>query len=211
MNIKTQVKSQKIVCPNCGEASYIDMYEVINTRQNPELKNAVRDGGLFGYACGCGFKSVLVYPTLYIDPDAEIIIALCTTEQFVPETTDKLNEIARGEPDAGYIMRIVPTYDRLREKLYIFDAELDDRAVELYKAALLSQLKATGRDPLDTAYFYISDGVPKIQFFEGGRGKTADFHIDDCFYFAGIADSMDGGFIIDENWAKNAVTAGFLK
>lgn len=220
------LKQQSIVCPKCGERSDVDMWESVNVTIDPEMYEKVRDGSIFAYECpNCGFKSRFVYTMLYHDMEKKQMIFLCTdenaqksaAEEFdgmksgrqlklikektgidAPENADNMNE---------YTLRIVPTYDKLREKLFIFDAGLDDRAMEFYKSVVFKMLKEEGHDLERISYFYTKDNDPKsgkIQFFrkESGSG-TSDFNPEMYEEVRSFLEKANLGeeYVIDEAWA----------
>lgn len=229
----SSIKKQNIVCPKCRSNSQINMWESVNVTKNPEMFNKVRDGSLFEFVCpSCGFKSRLVYTTLYHDMENKQMIFLCTTEDQIATAKDTFDDIRTGRLQAeaseklksktgiefsfnnnasydDYTFRIVSTYDKLKEKLNIFDSKLDDRVIEIYKAALWAALNYNNVKVDRTAYLYLSkneDGshTPRIQFFEeDGSSGAANLDPPQYAYIENMVNSADdaGGYIYDEKWA----------
>lgn len=228
----SRIVKQNIVCPECGANSEIDMWESVNVTLDPAMYKKVRDGSLFKYRCpNCGFKSRLVYPTLYHDMEKKQMVYLCTTANFADDAKKRFDDMRSGKTaelvketeeggadcksalDSDYTLRIVPTYDKLKEKLFILDAGLDDRVIELYKLTLWSMLSEQGNKLERTSYFYTAhgeDGAEKrrIQFFkkDGGSGSS-EFdpemydRLAEIVRRAGYAEE----YIIDEQWADDVM------
>ena len=159
----------EIECPKCKEKSLFTIWESINTTLDREMKQKVLDRSAFLFTCPkCGASNYVDYGFLYHDMDIQAMIAYSQTDENAEEMynmfTDKENGAfgSIGElVEAHYILRIVRSTNRLREKIYIFDDELDDRIVELYKLFLMTQLKDKVSDINNT----------EILFFGGEKQK----------------------------------------
>ena len=118
----------KIKCSSCGQESVAAIYPSINVSQNPELKGKVMDGSLFVHECPyCGRSQVLKYNLLYHDPDEKVLICL-----------SDVNFVSDGME--GYTCRMVSDVGSLMEKVKIFDAGLDDVAMEMCKYVTAGEL-----------------------------------------------------------------------
>ena len=119
-------------CSKCGQQHTVTVYKSINTADNPELKDKVRDGSLFLWECPhCGQMNLARYETLYHDPAAKLMVWLMP-EGDISETQMKaitLHTKAMG----GYTLRRVKDMGSLMEKVLVNDAGLDDVAVEMCK------------------------------------------------------------------------------
>lgn len=119
-------------CSKCGQQHTVTVYKSINTADNPELKDKVRDGSLFLWECPhCGQMNLARYDTLYHDPAAKLMVWLMP-EGDISETQMKaitLHTKAMG----GYTLRRVKDMGSLMEKVLVNDAGLDDVAVEMCK------------------------------------------------------------------------------
>lgn len=110
-----------LTCSRCGAKFTVDTYSSINVAADPELKEKVKSGELFMHECPqCGNANLARHTTLYHDPEQKILI--CLTDQ--PLSSDGLE---------GYTCRLVSDVGSLIEKVKIFDAGLDDLAVEMCK------------------------------------------------------------------------------
>ena len=62
----SQSSMSEITCPACGSKHEFKVWDSINTKQDPELKEAVRTGDAFRYTCpDCGATALLNYNFLY--------------------------------------------------------------------------------------------------------------------------------------------------
>lgn len=119
-------------CSNCGNTHTITTFSSINAASQPELKAKVRDGSIFLWECPhCGRRNLLTYKTLYHDPDQKIMIWLtCGDEALQAQVEESWGKI---DGLGDYTLRFVDDAGSLIEKVKIFDAGLDDIAVEMCK------------------------------------------------------------------------------
>ena len=116
-------------CPKCGAGSEFEFYQSINAAENPELKEAVLSGDIFVHECPhCGAKQIVRYNLLYHDPDAKVIVCLSDT-------------VFHSDGMEGYTCRLVSDAGSFIEKVKIFDAGLDDLAVEMCKYVTKGELE----------------------------------------------------------------------
>lgn len=130
---------EKITCPKCGCEADFTIWSSINTVLDPDMFEKVRTGEAFAFTCPeCGNVADVDYGFLYHQMDARMMI------YYVPEPSEveKAYDMFRGdnkitgmfkEEQENYLYRIVRTKNELIEKLFIFDAGLDDRAIEIIK------------------------------------------------------------------------------
>ena len=125
-------------CGKCGAAGRVDIFDSINVGADPSLKERVRSGELFTWTCpSCGKVNLLRYPTLYHDPSARLMIWLTDDEESLKDRVDLLF----ASPElSGYTGRFVKDAGSLIEKINIFDAGLDDVAMEICKYVTLQEL-----------------------------------------------------------------------
>lgn len=212
-------------CPNCHAEITIPYYEELNVSEHPEQKEAILSGDFFKFTCPkCGAVLPVTGPLLYHDPKVPTML------QLVPpgfdDATERLDELLaliqgmEGDKTSLYQARLVTSVDKLLEKIYIQDAGLDDRVVELVKLAYLKhygpQLQAKGK--IHAALYMPSDegGDAQIVFVLGDSGEMAsiDFSKDYYVYFATEfakaleeASSVNQFHTIDEAWAAEFLRA----
>lgn len=151
-------------CSKCGQQHKVKVYRSINTGENPELKEKVRDGSLFLWECPhCGQVNLARYETLYHDPSAKVMIWLIP-EGEVSETQMQaitMHTKAMG----GYTLRRVNDMGSLMEKVLVFDSGLDDVVLEMCKYVtklemLQKSVSAEQKDEFMASvfHFYRSEG-----------------------------------------------------
>lgn len=151
-------------CSKCGQQHKVKVYRSINTGENPELKEKVRDGSLFLWECPhCGQVNLARYETLYHDPSAKVMIWLIP-EGEVSETQMQaitMHTKAMG----GYTLRRVNDMGSLMEKVLISDSGLDDVVLEMCKYVtklemLQKSVSAEQKDEFMASvfHFYRSEG-----------------------------------------------------
>ena len=139
-----------IECPLCHKEVELKMWSSINTLENPEYKDAVRDMSAFEFICPeCGEKYYLDYGFLYHQMEDKIMIQYIMAEEDEDseETDSFYDEDDEGEisdfekvlVNRGYLYRVVFSQAELLEKLLIFDSGLDDRIIEFFKAIAFAQ------------------------------------------------------------------------
>ena len=106
-------------------------------------------------------------------------------------------------------MRLAATREELREKAAILRDGLDDRAVEVAKAAVFNRFVGTGEVVKDARAYYgalDADGGVIVEFVsaEGTKQTTVAREIYD-----GIADSFTDAQppVVDRAWAMNVLSA----
>lgn len=163
MSRKTTVD---VICPACGKRHNVSIWQSINTTIDPEMKQAVRDRSAFQYTCpDCGKQTYLSYSFLYHQMEDRILIHLVDNEEDAEKVykmlTDKDAFGSESLTNQDYIIRIVMSDNQFREKLFIFDAGLDDRIIELYKVLVLAMFQRESSTETDYntigLYFYTGD------------------------------------------------------
>lgn len=138
---------EKITCPKCGCESDFMIWSSINTVLDPEMFEKVRTGEAFAFTCPeCGHTAGVEYGCLYHQMNDEMMIYYVPDPDGVEKAYDmfrgdsKVSELM-GKMQDNYLYRIVQSKNELREKLFIFDAGLDDRAIEIIKVFYAQKLR----------------------------------------------------------------------
>lgn len=110
-------------------------------------------------------------------------------------------------------MRIVTDQADLREKVAIFNADLDDRVIEILKAIVMAQVQDQLADKDVQGVYYISDENPRFEIvYDGGSGYIpANMELYDRVKeeFFGQEDlTQDDEFYVDRDWAYSLLDAG---
>lgn len=208
----SQSAMQEITCPKCGKKTSFLVWDSINTMENPEMKEKVRNDEAFRFHCSeCGASALLNYNFLYHQQEDKVLIYVSADGEDASEMAQILNQ--RGNAFDGYRKRIVRSYNAFKEKLLILDAGFDDRIVEIIKSSVWDNVEAHYKDKkIDEIYFATNDdGVHGFLFRSAGE-MVASMEFDESLYKA-IYDSayerLDAAtrndLYIDRDWAKDVV------
>ena len=146
-------------CPECGKIFQVSMHATVLPGEHPELRKSILSETFFSFTCpNCGYQADMVYPVLYHDREAGYMIYLSAhpepaLSQKVPQ---ELSDIRK---------RVVRNQKELKEKILIFDAELDDTAIEIVKLAVLDIIAKKYGDENSRA------------FFQSANEETVDFAV----------------------------------
>ena len=202
------------ICIHCGHRQAVDTFLSVNTAENPELKEKVRDGSLFVWECAaCGRTQLLRRDFLYHDPERRLMIWLLG-EGAVDES--RLDATARELPE--YTLRRVSDAGSLVEKVLIFDAGLEDTVMELCKWVSRQELAETMGERRDRVLaapfkFFRMEGADNdlvLSFPLDGQMFSArvGFNVyEDCRGIlqrnASLLDGLSGFARVDANWAES--------
>lgn len=154
--------SKEISCPNCAAIQKTEMWPGIDCAEHPELREQILDETLFNWKCqNCGYEAQMVYPCLYHDKKHKFMICLefdGHTEFEMPPYLDCIKK------------RYVSSLPQLKEKILLFEADLNDTAMELVKLALSEVVQKKWHSPTLDAYF-CSCNSNQIEFAFFWQGK----------------------------------------
>ena len=151
--MSTQI-TKEILCPGCGTSVSTAMWPGISADEDPSLRERALSETLFDWFCPeCGYSARFLYPCLYSDRTHGFMVYLLPegSPQEPVELGDELASLADVKK------RIVSTGLELREKILIFEKNLDDRAVELVKYAIADVLQAQTGAKILEGYFRMVD------------------------------------------------------
>ena len=138
----TKIKTSKYTCPKCGKESDFTMYESVNVDLNSKLKEKVLSGDFFSWTCPhCQQKYQIHYDFLYHDMKRDFMIYYAPNgcEDINKTVNDMLTRL-KGMRNTTY--RSVDSYNRLLEKIRIFEANLNDIVIEFAKVLMKFNKKA---------------------------------------------------------------------
>lgn len=208
-----------ITCPECKTKHPFTKYDSVNTKIDPELKDAVKYGSLFEFKCpSCGAKTTVNYGLLYHQMEDSIMIYYAVSDEDERKTYSMMFGDTPSDPaslmmqkmrkQGHYLMRIVRSQNELREKVMILDDKLDDRIIELFKAGLVLKIKEDNPNCRSVDVFYYSNetGGYIQTILDGKTYGTNKFLYDDYKAFresihADLPDIRDDGPFIDRQWA----------
>lgn len=132
-----------VICPVCGHEQEITVTPTVNVTTDPEMREKVLSGEIFLFTCDkCGFQGFAGFPMVYEDKETNggFLLYLepdCEDREVGIEGDIADQVIYREKP-----MRLVTDINSLKEKIFIFEAGLDDRVMELFKMLALTKLES---------------------------------------------------------------------
>lgn len=207
-------KKIKIECPSCKTTSDFEVYENINTKIYPDLKDQIKSGDLFLFTCPkCQTETIVDYGLIYQDPEEKILIQYCKNEDeknaalglFNKENMDDIDKAQEiiGILDS-YDKRLVESLEDLIEKIKIFDRGLDDRLVELIKIFALDFFSKDQPHQLLKNIFYTDEDGKDLIIFETEDDFFALDMDENLYNFlkAKLRDlNLDEAYVVDHTWA----------
>ena len=209
-------------CSKCGQQHKVTVYRSINTSENPELKDKVKDGSLFLWECPhCGQVNLAKYETLYHDPAARLMVWLIPAGEISETQMQAITMHTKAM--GGYTLRRVNDMGSLMEKVLIADAGLDDVVLEMCKYVtklemIQKSVSAEQKDEFMAATFHFykaegQEGEQLITFMYGLDGQMLGVNIgwnvyQDC---KGILERnpqikpADGFAKIDADWLNSVL------
>lgn len=145
-----------ITCPHCQAETDHKVLDHINIDRNPELRAKVQDLSCFRVQCpNCGETVLAVHPCLYHDMANQFMVWFWPEEGEAPH--------AQFDPLAGYTLRRVDSLNAFREKINVLECGLDDRAVEIMKLLLFTQLNRD-LDVVELLFHALDDRTGELRF-----------------------------------------------
>lgn len=136
-------------CPHCSKESSFTMWQNIDSVEDPMLKQQIIDGTILDFKCPyCDYSVALHYDLLVNLRDDGVMLHMIANPEDaakLPGLIEEQEKMLPVEAQAAarlYVQRIVPDLATLREKILIFDADLDDRVIELMKVVYSGQFAA---------------------------------------------------------------------
>ena len=122
-----------VTCPECGAAADVRLVQSIDPRTAPGDKQKLLAGELNVMHCECGKAAQLAATVVYTD--AGFLCQVCPGD----DEMERAAELIRSVGATG-TRRLVPSVNALVEKVKLFDAQLQDWAIEMTKVLLLASM-----------------------------------------------------------------------
>lgn len=216
----SECRQEQITCPHCQCNSPMTVWESINVTLDPEIKDQLLNGELFRWKCEiCGSEAIVPFGTLYHDMTNKFMLFFSPWDDENTQPDESI-DIPGKHLCKGYTFREVFGINHLREKIAIFEAQLNDIAVERMKFFLRLDV-ANEILPNDELYFLQVDTSAKlieisgwergaINFIRIRDGKESDVlsYKMEAYYDYLLAVKMDSRMCenqcscVDENWMK---------
>lgn len=166
---------ETITCPNCNTIGEFMCWDSINVDLDPENREKVKNGELFQYICPkCKRSYTIEYETLYHDMNNRFMVQYLAnpSKERIKKYFEDLNQI-RGINNKYNLnfnekLRITLERNDFIEKIYIFEAGLEDFYVEMTKIVVTEQFNRTHPNEI----------MPKI-YFSGLDDENIHFSTDD--------------------------------
>ena len=195
----------EVTCPWCHGVHGAEITTTVNTLASPDMKEKVRDGSLFVTTCPyCGRTHLLDAPFLYHDPQMKLMLWKPSSGEAEGKGLGKLDEDSASVL-RGYCLRKTGSYGELIEKINIFEAGLDDHAVELSKWVCRREME---KDVRNLRFMRLEGADNEMLFSFALEGKMmtakAGFNVyEDCRAILArnpSAASEEGFQAVDETW-----------
>lgn len=202
-------RKQTVPCPKCGKDIEFTLWQSINNEM-PFAMPDIISGKLFEVECKhCGLKTHVNYPILVNDMAHKVMIYY-TYPDGVKETEkalEHMKKIYNGKT------RIVTDQAALREKVGIFNADLDDRVIELLKAIVMVQVNDQIADKDVQGVYFIADDNPRFEVvYESGSGyipiDMESYKKVEEEFFGESALTVDEEIYVDRDWAYSLLASG---
>lgn len=158
-----------IACPRCKASQEVELYESINVKEEPELKQKLMANQLNAVTCpSCQFQFRVDKNLLYSDPDRRLLIYwIPATEQQYEQGEEQFSELVQNmtallpsdvrAPD----VHLVFNRTELVERIFLIEAGLDVRTIEYIKYSIYT--RNTGKlDPVNKILlFNAQDSTPE--------------------------------------------------
>ena len=138
--------TQKIKCPSCNNLQEMTVWDSITVKDSKDLKADLLAGKINIFTCSsCSHFGLVPTPLLYHDEEKKLMISFtpCNDMALKARLYNNVCESSKasGELEAyeEYNLRFVCDYNSLLEKILIFDAQLNDKAIEVIKLLILAQ------------------------------------------------------------------------
>jgi len=140
-------KTYSISCPKCGGTQNVELYDSINTAQEPDLRAALMENRLNRVECvPCSHAFRVDKPLLYHDPDREILIhwmpeTAVSREEILDEFDRAALELRAAMPDGVELPRIRLVFSRVEliELIFLLEAGMEERVVEYIKYTMYTR------------------------------------------------------------------------
>ncbi len=136
-----------IRCPKCSAELEEELYDSINVVDAPALRDQLMANELNAVECvHCGFKFRVDKRLLYNDPDRQVMVfwfpgneaEYRTNKEEFLESMDALNTALPDEFDPPAV-HLVFTRTELIERIYLLEADLNERVIEYVKYMMYSR------------------------------------------------------------------------
>lgn len=135
------VAKRTLTCPKCGREFEIAWREVVDVDETPDALPSLIDGSAFVQRCPhCQHEEMFQLPMTVFHLGKRYVMRLVYSEDEVLACEAQKFRFIEEDWSVKIRQRVVCGYSRFQEKLRIFNAGLDDGAIECAKHAFLSEM-----------------------------------------------------------------------
>ena len=216
----------KVKCQQCGEEFDFEIYSLINLQKDKDLYEPLFSLDIFKHKCEkCDHLNIIQYDMMVVDSYKNYMIYLFSPERMniFKDSVDKyLSTLEQTNPEGYKVFmesikhtRVVNTINDLKEKLLIFDYDLNDKIIELVKRGLYeNKLIDENEFPYIMFNTLERDNISFICIGQAEYRQVKEVGVNINFYNK-LIDELGEPLkqfkeldfpLIDKNWAKNLVT-----
>lgn len=147
MDVQELRDSIIVSCQQCKEEFEFKIYPLINLQKDKDLYEPLFSLDIFKHKCEkCGHLNIIQYDMMVVDSYKNYMIYLFSPERmniFKDSVNNYISNLEKTNPEGFKVFnesikhtRVVNTINDLKEKLLIFDYDLNDKIIELVKRGL---------------------------------------------------------------------------
>lgn len=165
----SQRSKYTIRCPKCGHEEEVELYESVNVKTSPELKQALFANQLNAVTCGaCGASFRVDKPLLYHDPDHGYMVYLLPLSDRAAEAGERefgnaLQRLNGLLPKGVEAPRVCLVFSRteLVERIFLLEAGLNERIIEYIKYLIYTRNPGRLDPATKVLLFNAEDSTPE--------------------------------------------------
>lgn len=158
-----------IHCPKCRHQQEVELYESINVQSSPDLKEKLMANQVNLVVCGqCGLSFRVDKALLYHDPARRVMIYLIPLGEAVfeageQEFADLLRRLNGVLPEGLQAPEVCLVFSRVEliERIFLFDAGLNERVIEYIKYMIYTRNLAKVTPAEKALLFDAQDSTPE--------------------------------------------------
>ncbi len=213
-------------CPHCTSEEDVVIWDLIDVEEDPDLKDRLLKKQVQVADCqNCGEELILAKPLLYVDNEKNLVFYYCPQYADLLRNDEDAEARRRADGtnlpeeltaalDAVFppglnqkVMRIIPSYNDLIEKIHMKEHGFDDRLMEVVKVALKTRYLAEENIRFEEIFFLsASEDTLLFQVYESQSGWNTLEVYEEIYdnaenaLLAGLA--QEGRWVqVDENYA----------
>lgn len=147
---------KNLTCTSCGKEFSARVITQVDRSRPEDLEANLADGSLFTFRCPhCGEEMLLNHYLLWVDENRSVAVCNITSQEEIQAMDEALSALSAFGKDSQIARRYVNSPSRLCEKIEIFAAGLDDRAVEIVKLYFVEEIRRSHpRKTINDALFF---------------------------------------------------------